>query len=101
MTGFEKDYRMTYYQVSLAIKITAAQLINSILSPILVNYFTRNSIYEAGGISDDIIYFAATNALVSPFIRLFDFRHQRRALLRWYYSRPSIFYFNIVNKIEF
>lgn len=94
MTRYEKDYRATYYQASLAIKITAAQLVNSIVVPIFVNYFTFDSIYEPGGISDDIFYFAFTNALVSPLLRLLDFRHRRRDLMRCYSSRP-------INKIGF
>lgn len=80
--------------MSLAYKITAAQLINSILIPIFVNHYTFKSIYQPGGISDDIIYFTLSNALVSPLFRLIDFGHRIRQLLWCYSARPH-------NKIEF
>lgn len=38
LTIFEKDYTETGYQTSLAIKSIWAQLLNSIVVPIIVNY---------------------------------------------------------------
>jgi hypothetical protein len=46
MTIFEKDYTNNTYQISLAYKSITAQLLNSILIPIIVNiYIKRDNVY--------------------------------------------------------
>jgi hypothetical protein len=42
MTLIEKDYTMNNFQISIAIKSVIAQLVNSILVPLIVNYYIKN-----------------------------------------------------------
>jgi hypothetical protein len=50
MTAYERDYTYTHYQTSLALKAIAAQLLNSILIPIVVN-LSLNNIYNSSGLA--------------------------------------------------
>jgi hypothetical protein len=45
LTKSELDFTISNYQTSLAIKSIVAQLINSILIPIIVNSFIKDNIY--------------------------------------------------------
>ena len=45
LTKFERDYTTTNFQASLAIKAILAQMINSILIPIIVARYIKNNIY--------------------------------------------------------
>ena len=42
MTIVEKEYSMNKFQISIAIKSVTAQLINSIIVPVLVNYYIKD-----------------------------------------------------------
>lgn len=83
------DYTETKHQTSLALKSTLAQLINSILIPMIVNYFVKSKIYEAGGLAEDIFMLGITNAFISPAIKIFDPSFIINRLLKWYKSKPS------------
>lgn len=51
MTVVEKIYTNNQYQVSMAIKSIFAQLVNSIFTPFIVNYYIKdNNLYENGGL---------------------------------------------------
>jgi hypothetical protein len=42
LTIFEKDYTETYRQASLAIKSVVAQMVNTILIPIITAYYVKD-----------------------------------------------------------
>lgn len=42
MTVIEKDYSMNKFQISIAIKSVIAQLTNSIIVPVMVNYYIKD-----------------------------------------------------------
>ena len=72
MTVIEKLYSMNSYQMSIAVKSIAAQLINSICVPIIVNYYIEDNIFESSGLVEDIFILALASSLVPPFVRLID-----------------------------
>jgi hypothetical protein len=41
LTAKERDYTVTNYQISVALKSILAQLINSIFIPVICNYFIK------------------------------------------------------------
>ena len=47
-------------------------MINSILIPVIVAKYIRNSIYETSGLVDNIFMMSITNALVGPALVFFD-----------------------------
>jgi hypothetical protein len=51
LTIFEKDYRWTYMQISLTVKIIIAQLLNSIALTLLANYYIKKNLYKSGGLA--------------------------------------------------
>ena len=61
----ELDYRATFYQISLGVKILIAQLINSMVLTFIAAYFIKKNIYKPGGLADDVFYFGISNAFVS------------------------------------
>lgn len=74
LTIFEKDYTSTNRQASLAVKSIVAQMINSILIPVIVAYYikTTTGVYKAGGLVDNIFIMAFTNSLIPPILLFFD-----------------------------
>lgn len=46
----EKDFRVTYQQISLTVKTVIAQLINSIVLSMIANYYIKSNIYTANGL---------------------------------------------------
>lgn len=74
LTVFEKDYTSTSRQASLAIKSIVAQMINSILTPVITAYYikTDTKVYQSGGLVDNIFIMSFTNALVPPILLFFD-----------------------------
>lgn len=52
MTLIEKVYSMNNYQISIAIKSIIAQSLNSILVPIMVNYYIKDgNIFGVSGLA--------------------------------------------------
>ena len=72
LTLFERDYTNTYNQASLAVKSIFAQMINSILIPVIVARYIKKDIYGASGLVDNIFMMSFSTALVAPFVVLFD-----------------------------
>lgn len=74
LTIFEKDYTSTNRQASLAVKSIVAQMINSILIPVIVAYYIKTStgIYKSGGLVDNIFMMGFTNSLLPPILLFFD-----------------------------
>lgn len=73
LTLFERDYTSTNHQASLAIKSIMAQMINSILIPVIIAYYIKDAnIYQTSGLVDNIFMMSITNSLVPPILLFFD-----------------------------
>lgn len=70
LTIIEKDYTSTNRQASLAVKSIFAQMINSILIPVITAYYikTTTGVYQTGGLVDNIFMMSITNSIVPPFV---------------------------------
>ena len=82
------DFTETKHQASLGFKSVLAQLINSILVPIIVAYFLKHSIYDSNGLAADVFMLGLTNALLSPVLKIFDPGFIINRLKKWYKSEP-------------
>jgi hypothetical protein len=85
----------TAYQSSLAVKTIIAQLVNTILIPILVNQFVKinNKYYGKGGIDEEIFYIGITNSFLPPIIKIIDPKYIYFKYVRvWWYERPGNFF---------
>lgn len=94
-TSFEKNTSYTAYESSYAFKSILAQMVNTIIIPILVNRFLKqeNYLYTKSGLAEDIFLLGLTNAFISPLLKFVDIEYLfRKYFLVWYYSRPGIFY---------
>ncbi len=89
LTVLEKDFTETKHQASLGFKSTLAQLINSILVPMIVNAVIKQKIYDQNGLAADIFMLGMTNAFVGPAIKVFDPGYIINRLLKWMKSSPS------------
>ncbi len=93
LTKYERDYTMTNYQTSLAIKSIIAQLANSIFVPIVANYFVKDNIYGENGLISDVFILGLTNSFVPPAIKLIDPYYFFRLAYKKYISKPCIYQF--------
>lgn len=90
LTVFEKDFTETGYQTSLAIKSIWAQLLNSIVVPIIVNYIIeKKNVFGLNGLSTDIVYLSITNSFLPPLTKLID-PYYRYIKVRAFYYRSSL-----------
>jgi len=76
----------------LALKSIAAQMVNSIVIPVIVAYKIKDeNIYYTNGLVDTIFMLAVTNSLLPPLLTLVDPGYQILRLKRWYYTHPCSF----------
>jgi hypothetical protein len=67
LTIYEKDYTETYRQASLLIKSVVAQMINTILIPIITAYYVKNkNFYYENGLVDNIFMLSISTIVVPP-----------------------------------
>ena len=84
------DYTETKHQTSLAMKSILAQLINSILIPIVVSYFIKDDLYSQNGLASDIFMLGLTNSLFPAALKIFDLGFIGNRIFKWYYqNNPS------------
>jgi len=57
--------------------------------PFLQNVIQEKNIYGTGGLAESVFYMAVTNALLSPALKLFDYRNLFRMCRKWYYCSPK------------
>lgn len=88
LTQFERNSTYIREQTSVGLKAAIATLINSILNPILVNYFFKSNLYGTNGLADDVFNIALTSSLVSPVYKILDINYVKSRLLKIYYNRP-------------
>lgn len=64
---------MSNYQKSLAVKSIIAQLINSILIPMMANYYIKGqNIFGRNGLTQDILILGLIYSLVAPITKVLD-----------------------------
>lgn len=90
MTSLEKDYTITNIQASLAIKIIAAQMINTILTPVIIAYYIKTStgIYKIGGLVDNVFLTSISLSITPPILIMLDPYYYIIKLKRYIKSRP-------------
>jgi len=89
LTNYERNPTRIHNQRSQAIKIIVSQIANMALLPFLQNVIFDENIYGKGGLAESVFYMAVTNALLSPILKLLDYRNLLRMWLRWYYCSPD------------
>lgn len=93
LTVFERDYTETYRQGSLAVKSVIAQMINTILIPIITAFYVKNkNFYYENGLVDNIFMLSVSTIIVPPIVLFVNPWRILTAILRCYYSRPSNLY---------
>jgi hypothetical protein len=90
LTKYERDYTMTNYQTSLAIKSIFAQIVNSVFIPIIACYFIKSNIYGENGLVQDVLILSITNSFVTPIVKIFDPEHYFKIVYAKYKQQPSI-----------
>ena len=86
----ERNYTTTMQQASLGIKAVLALLINSILIPILVNYYFKGgNLYGINGLAYDVFLLSVTNSYLSPLIKIFDLYYFFTRVMRWVYGTAT------------
>lgn len=91
LTIIERDYTSTNRQASLAVKSIFAQMINSILIPVITAYYikTTTGVYQTGGLVDNIFMMSITNSIVPPFVIFVNPTYLISKLIRFIKSRTS------------
>ena len=90
LTFYEKDYTATYREASLAVKSIIAQMINSIVIPVITAYEIKGgNIYETSGLVDNVFLLGITTAFVPPIVVLFDPYNLFMKIMRCIKSRPG------------
>lgn len=89
LTKLERDRTSTYHQASLGFKAVWALLINSILIPILVNWFFKENLFGINGLAYDVFYLGITNSFLSPLLKIFDGYYYFTRFLNWYKNHPN------------
>ena len=92
LSVIEMDYTETKHQTSLAMKSILAQLINSILIPMVVARYIKKDIYSDNGLAADIFMLGLTNSLIPPVLKIFDIGYIISRIKKSYYEgNASIF----------
>lgn len=94
LAAYEKDYTITKYQTSLALKSILASLINSILIPMIVNYFIKAGgssavLYGEDGLASDVFMLGLTNSFLPPILKIIDISYIINRIKKWFASKPS------------
>lgn len=78
----------------MAIKSIVAQMINSILTPVITAYYikTDTGVYQTGGLVDNIFMLSLTNALVPPILLFIDPFNLLMKLVRCMKTRTSRYF---------
>lgn len=75
-------------QASIAVKGTIASLINSILVPILVNWYFKKNLYGVNGLAFDVFLLSITSSFFPSLIRIFDVYFWLTRAIEWGVKRP-------------
>lgn len=89
LTKYERDYTMTNYQTSLAIKSIVAQVLNTIFVPFMAAYFIKKNIYGPSGLIEDVFILAITNSFVPPLVKIIDPYYYLRLIYAKFKLQPT------------
>lgn len=89
LTLYEKDYTATYREASLAVKSILAQMVNSIVIPVITAYKIKNNVYSTSGLVDNVFMLGVSMSLVGPIVVLIDPYNLFMKVLRCLKSRPN------------
>lgn len=98
---FEMDFTVTKYQTSLAVKSIFASLINSILIPIIVNYYIKVDIYTDKGLASDVFMLGLTNSFLPPVLKIVNISYLINRFMKYLASRPSKIYHYLSESISY
>ena len=73
----------------MAIKSILAQMVNSILIPVLTAYYIKGNLYRTSGLVDNIFMLSITTIILPPLLIFFDFNSLLLKLIKFLKSRPS------------
>lgn len=73
-------------QAALAQKTTLVLMMNMIIIPVLVNMAYKENLYGVDGLASDVFYFALTNAIFSPLMKIVNVNSILTRLTAWYYN---------------
>lgn len=85
----ERDFTVTKYQTSLAVKSIFAQLFNTILIPVFVNFYIKDDIYGQNGLASDVFMLGVTNSFLTPILKLVNIGFIINRIIKYFLSRPS------------
>lgn len=88
LTVFEKDYTASYREGSLAVKSIVAQMINTIVIPVVTAYEIKEDVYSSSGLVNNVFYLGITTTIVPPIMMLINPYNIFINILRCIKSRP-------------
>lgn len=88
MTKYERDFSRTNREISLALKSIMAQLMNSVLVPLITNILVKKNVYNENGLIFDVFSLGLTNALIPPILQFVNIGHIINRFMSWFMSRP-------------
>ncbi len=68
-----------------------AQMLNSIVIPVITNLYIENNLYEANGLVFDVFNLAITSAFLPPLLKFIDIPFILQKLEIWKYRAPCKF----------
>lgn len=100
LSAYEMDYTETKHQTSLAVKSIFASLINSILIPMIVNFYIKDDIYGQNGLASDVFMLGLTNSLLPPVLKIIDVSYLINRLLKYIKSKPCKSYIYLDQRLK-
>lgn len=88
LTFYEKDYTVSHREASLAVKSIIAQMINSIVIPVVAAYEIKEDVYSTSGLVNNIFYLGLTTSIVPPIMVMIDPYNIFMKILRCIKSKP-------------
>ena len=89
LTIYEKDYTATYREASLAVKSILAQMVNSIVIPVITAYEIKKNVYSTSGLVDNVFMLGISMTIVPPIMVFVDPYNLFMKLMRCIKSRPG------------
>lgn len=90
---FEKDYTASHREGSLAVKSIIAQMINTIVIPVVTAYEIKKDVYSSSGLVNNVFYLGVTTSIVPAIMMLINPYNIFMKILRCIKSRPCNFIF--------
>ena len=76
----------------MAIKSIVAQMINTIVIPVISAYYIKYNVYEATGLVDNIFMLGVSSIFVPPILVMIDPYNLFMKIVRCVKSRPSTYW---------